>query len=93
VRELLSRRDLPADDAAFISIDGRGADVRVRTGGEYNVERIGFDEVCEGLSCVLAGAVVQEVNQPASWRACAVCGHGAGAALCVLLSWTCLLAP
>lgn len=55
VRELLSRRDLPADDAAFISIDGRGADVRVRTGGEYNVERIGFDEVCEGFSRVLAG--------------------------------------
>ncbi|EFN55759.1 hypothetical protein CHLNCDRAFT_16890, partial [Chlorella variabilis] len=44
VRELLSRRDLPADDAAFISIDGRGADVRVRTGGEYSVERIGFDQ-------------------------------------------------
>jgi hypothetical protein len=45
VRELLSKRDQPADDAAFISIDGRGADVRVRTGGDYSVERIGFDRV------------------------------------------------
>lgn len=42
---MLSRRDRPADDAAFISIDGRGADVRVRCGGEYSVERIGFDKV------------------------------------------------
>ncbi len=49
LRDLLSRRDHPpADDAAFISIDGRGADVRVRKGGEYSVERIGFDKVRRG---------------------------------------------
>ena len=45
LRELLSQPEHPADDAAFISIDGRGADVRVRTGGEYSVERIGFEKV------------------------------------------------
>jgi len=33
---------LPTDDAAFISIDASGADVRVRFGSEFNVERIGF---------------------------------------------------
>jgi hypothetical protein len=32
-----------ADDAAFISIDKLGADVRVRRGGEYTVERLKFD--------------------------------------------------
>eukprot|EP00775_Hariotina_reticulata_P007132 gene7132-7347_t len=31
------------DDAAFISIDATGADVRVRLGSEFNVERLGFD--------------------------------------------------
>jgi hypothetical protein len=34
--------DCPADEAVLISIDALGADVRVRTGGEFNVERIGF---------------------------------------------------
>ena len=35
----------PADDAAFISIDKLGADVRVRRGGDYSVHRVGFDQV------------------------------------------------
>ncbi|KAL4435164.1 hypothetical protein ABPG77_001846 [Micractinium sp. CCAP 211/92] len=63
LRDLLSRRDHPpADDAAFISIDGRGADVRVRKGGEYSVERIGFDkgvntleDAVEAMSHILNG--------------------------------------
>jgi hypothetical protein len=33
----------PADDAAFISIDAAGAEVRVRQGAELTVERIGFE--------------------------------------------------
>ena len=45
LRDLLSRPGHPADDAAFISVDRLGADVRVRSGGEYSVERIGFDGV------------------------------------------------
>lgn len=31
------------DDASFISIDASGADVRVRLGSEFNVERLGFE--------------------------------------------------
>eukprot|EP00879_Flechtneria_rotunda_P001961 GHRR01002135.1.p1 GENE.GHRR01002135.1~~GHRR01002135.1.p1 ORF type:complete len:357 (+),score=104.85 GHRR01002135.1:240-1310(+) len=31
------------DDASFISIDATGADVRVRYGSDFNVERLGFD--------------------------------------------------
>ena len=34
--------EAPADDAAFISVDARGADVRVRRGGDYSVERLPF---------------------------------------------------
>ena len=42
----------PADDAAFISIDRRGADVRVRHGTEYRIERIAFSQVRALRSCV-----------------------------------------
>lgn len=37
------------DDAAFISIDRLGADVRIRCGGEYAVERLGFSLPVESL--------------------------------------------
>ena len=47
LRKLLSRTYGNADDAAFISIDKLGADVRVRRGGEYSVERVGFEEAVE----------------------------------------------
>lgn len=36
--------DLAVDDAAFISIDGKGTDVRVRQGAQYNVQRLSFNE-------------------------------------------------
>ena len=50
VRAVLSRaHGTPADDAAFISIDKLGADVRVRRGGDYCVERMGFDRQVESL--------------------------------------------
>ena len=49
LRSMLSRDQGNADDAAFISIDKLGADVRVRRGGEYAVERIGFDRAVESL--------------------------------------------
>ncbi|CAG9461792.1 unnamed protein product [Pedinophyceae sp. YPF-701] len=39
-----SERSQPADDAVIISIDRLGADVRVRRGPEFTVERIGFDD-------------------------------------------------
>jgi len=44
LRALLSKPGQPVSDAAFISIDRLGADVRVRFGTEYSVERIGFDQ-------------------------------------------------
>lgn len=45
LKKLLSRNNQPADDAAFISIDRLGTDVRVRHGNEYSIERLGFDFV------------------------------------------------
>lgn len=42
LREYLSPH-FSLDDASFISIDASGADVRVRLGNEFNVERLGFD--------------------------------------------------
>jgi hypothetical protein len=43
VADLLSRPgEASADDAAFISVDARGADVRVRRGADYSVERLPF---------------------------------------------------
>lgn len=52
LRETLSKSDSPADDAAFISIDRLGADVRIRRGGDYSVKRIGFDSPVESLEDV-----------------------------------------
>ena len=37
------------DDAAFISVDSLGADVRIRRGGEYSVERLGWVNRVESL--------------------------------------------
>lgn len=44
----------PADDAAFISIDKLGADVRVRRGGDYSVHRVGFEQEVECLDGAIA---------------------------------------
>jgi hypothetical protein len=45
LRAALSRPHSPVDDAAFISIDRLGADVRVRRGTDYIVERLTFATV------------------------------------------------
>lgn len=45
---------LPLDDAAFISIDATGADVRVRYGSDFNVERIGFNQRVHTLDDALS---------------------------------------
>lgn len=45
LRKLMSYNNQPAEDAAFISIDRLGTDVRIRHGNEYSVERLGFDFV------------------------------------------------
>lgn len=55
LRETLSQNSTtPADDAVFISVDRLGADVRIRRGGDYCVERIGFDRPVESLAEVAA---------------------------------------
>lgn len=48
LREYLSPH-FSLDDASFISIDATGADVRVRLGSEFNVERLGFDQKVNNL--------------------------------------------
>ena len=48
VARLLSAPDgSPADDAAFISVDARGADVRLRRGAQYGIERLAFSRRVE----------------------------------------------
>ncbi|XP_022890053.1 uncharacterized protein LOC111405421 isoform X2 [Olea europaea var. sylvestris] len=44
LKELLSK-EADVDDAALISIDSKGTDIRVRQGAQYNVQRISFDVV------------------------------------------------
>ncbi|KAM1512945.1 hypothetical protein ACFX1Z_024439 [Malus domestica] len=43
LKELLSAES-EVDDAALISIDSKGTDIRVRQGAQFNVQRISFDE-------------------------------------------------
>ena len=45
LRQALSSPKGMVDDAAFISIDRQGADVRVRRSSEYVVERLTFSTV------------------------------------------------
>lgn len=45
LRQALSRPKSIVDDAAFISIDRQGADVRVRRSNDYAVERMTFSTV------------------------------------------------
>ncbi|XP_010545611.1 PREDICTED: uncharacterized protein LOC104817922 [Tarenaya hassleriana] len=43
LRELLSAES-EVDDAALISIDCKGIDIRVRQGAQFNIQRLSFDE-------------------------------------------------
>lgn len=45
LKQLIVKPGPAAGDAAFISIDRLGTDVRVRFGTEYSVHRVGFDQV------------------------------------------------
>ncbi|GLC37779.1 hypothetical protein PLESTB_001476000 [Pleodorina starrii] len=44
LRDKLRCGSRPLDELVFISIDASGVDMRVRTGSEFSVERIGFPE-------------------------------------------------
>ncbi|KAJ0007495.1 hypothetical protein Pint_30543 [Pistacia integerrima] len=43
LRELLSM-ETEVDDAALISIDSKGTDIRVRQGAQFNIQRLSFEE-------------------------------------------------
>nr|AFK46749.1 unknown [Lotus japonicus] len=43
LKKLLSN-ETEIDDAALISIDSKGTDIRVRQGAQFNIQRISFDE-------------------------------------------------
>ncbi|KAL6140525.1 hypothetical protein ACLB2K_058824 [Fragaria x ananassa] len=43
LKELLSLES-EVDDAAFISIDSKGTDIRVRQGAQFNIQRLSFEE-------------------------------------------------
>lgn len=45
LKELMSPQGTTADDAAIISVDKMGIDVRIRFGHDYFMERVGFNEV------------------------------------------------
>jgi hypothetical protein len=45
---------MSVDDATFISIDATGADVRVRNGHDFSVERIGFDARVQNVDEAIA---------------------------------------
>ncbi|MED6218931.1 hypothetical protein PIB30_031160 [Stylosanthes scabra] len=44
LKKLLSNDETEVDDAALISIDSKGTDIRVRQGAQFNIQRISFDE-------------------------------------------------
>ena len=51
LRKLMCRKLRPhVDEAILISIDKLGADVRVRVGSDYSVERIGWQHVSHSVS-------------------------------------------
>ncbi|XP_011033047.1 PREDICTED: uncharacterized protein LOC105131665 isoform X2 [Populus euphratica] len=43
LKELLSS-ETEVDDAAFISIDSKGTDIRVRQGAQFNIQRLSFED-------------------------------------------------
>lgn len=58
--ELLAS-EAEVDDAALISIDSKGVDIRVRQGAQFNVRRISFDEKDPVKSCDHAIMALQKV--------------------------------
>uniref|UniRef100_A0A1J3CIH6 CREG-like beta-barrel domain-containing protein n=1 Tax=Noccaea caerulescens TaxID=107243 RepID=A0A1J3CIH6_NOCCA len=44
LRELMSTES-EVDDAAIISIDSKGIDIRVRQGAQFNIQRLAFEEI------------------------------------------------
>ena len=51
LQKVFSSEESPVDDAAIISIDALGVDVRIRAGAEFGVLRMAFDTVSEANMC------------------------------------------
>eukprot|EP00245_Coleochaete_scutata_P011545 TRINITY_DN4307_c0_g1_i2.p1 TRINITY_DN4307_c0_g1~~TRINITY_DN4307_c0_g1_i2.p1 ORF type:complete len:120 (+),score=24.44 TRINITY_DN4307_c0_g1_i2:349-708(+) len=49
LQRLMSDGDKAVDDACLISIDSKGADIRVRQGTRFNVQRVSFEDHVETL--------------------------------------------
>ncbi|CAI5496388.1 unnamed protein product [Closterium sp. Naga37s-1] len=62
-RQLASILPQPVDDALFISIDGKGVDIRVRHGAKFNVQRLSFSASSEVRDTEEAVAALHEVLQ------------------------------
>eukprot|EP00192_Tetraselmis_astigmatica_P020723 CAMPEP_0117654860 /NCGR_PEP_ID=MMETSP0804-20121206/3972_1 /TAXON_ID=1074897 /ORGANISM="Tetraselmis astigmatica, Strain CCMP880" /LENGTH=300 /DNA_ID=CAMNT_0005461175 /DNA_START=1 /DNA_END=903 /DNA_ORIENTATION=+ len=62
IKELLTHQESATvpDDAAIISVDKMGIDIRVRFGHDYCVERVGFDEDVHTLE--VAKAKLEEIT-------------------------------
>jgi len=59
LRKLMCRKLRPhVDEAILISIDKLGADVRVRVGSDYSVERIGWQHVSHNAAFYLCTKIV-----------------------------------
>ncbi|CAI6009925.1 unnamed protein product [Closterium sp. NIES-65] len=60
-RQLVSILPQPVDDALFISIDGKGVDIRVRHGAKFNVQRLSFSASSEVRDTEEAVAALHQV--------------------------------
>ncbi|GMH32417.1 hypothetical protein BSKO_00251 [Bryopsis sp. KO-2023] len=63
LKNLFSSKEQVVDDAAFISIDAMGADIRLRSGADFGVVRLGFDMRVHNL-LEATEAVTILVNRP-----------------------------
>lgn len=67
LKELLSV-EVEVDDAALISIDSKGVDIRVRQGAQFNVQRVSFEEGHAVETLEQANKALQHVLDKAATR-------------------------
>jgi hypothetical protein len=69
LRELLAAEpESEVDDAALISIDSKGVDIRVRQGAQFNVRRLSFDETSGIETIEQAVVALQKVLDRGIWH-------------------------
>ncbi|MQM18952.1 hypothetical protein Taro_051952 [Colocasia esculenta] len=72
LKEMLSTEG-EIDDAALISIDSKGTDIRVRQGAQFNIQRLSFEEDHEVETLDEAKAALQKIidkSCSSSWKPC-----------------------